>query len=251
MHIVPLTRLGLATVAAALVAACAAPGAPTTTTGGAAQRGFLPPLRPDQRVTILMENYNLATAGPMREGTLTLLEEFRQRFPNITVETKATASPDIMSSVQAQVAAGMPPDVAQIVFSDLDFAVNNFNARPFEDLIPPDELAQHFQGFHPRGRALGVINGKTYGMPYVFSTPTLFYNGDLFRQAGLDPDRPPRTWAEVRQAGLQIRERTGAPGVYIWCLGTFDWCFQGLVLSAGGRVMTEDRTRLTFAEPPA
>jgi multiple sugar transport system substrate-binding protein len=86
-------------------------------------------------------------------------------------------------------------------------------------------------------------------VPYVFSTPTLFYNADLFRNAGLDPDRPPTTWAEVKQYGLQIKQRTGKLGIDIGCLGTFDWCFQALVLSNGGRVLSEDRSPLTFGEP--
>jgi hypothetical protein len=88
-------------------------------------------------------------------------------------------------------------------------------------------------------------------VPYVFSTPTLFYNANLFRQAGLDPDKPPATWAEVKQYGLQIKQRTAKLGIDIGCLGTFDWCFQALVLSNGGRVLSEDRARLTFAEQPS
>jgi multiple sugar transport system substrate-binding protein len=56
-----------------------------------------------------------------------------------------------------------------------------------------------------------------YGVPYVFSTPTLFYNADLFRQAGLDPDKPPTTWAEVKQYGLQIKQRTAKLGIDIAC----------------------------------
>jgi multiple sugar transport system substrate-binding protein len=88
-------------------------------------------------------------------------------------------------------------------------------------------------------------------VPYVFSTPTLFYNADLFRQAGLDPNKPPVTWAEVKQYGLQIKQRTNKLGIDIGCLGTFDWCLQALVLSNGGRVLSEDRARLTFAERPS
>ena len=62
---------------------------------------------------------------------------------------------------------------------------------------------------HPRGLKLTELDGRTYGIPYVFSTPTLFYNADLLRQAGLDPDKPPTTWTEVKQYGLQIKQRTG------------------------------------------
>jgi multiple sugar transport system substrate-binding protein len=118
--------------------------------------------------------------------------------------------------------------------------------------VPPDEYQAYVGGehpLHPRGLKLAELNGRTYGVPYVFSTPTLFYNADLFRQAGLDPDQPPTTWTEVKQVGLQLKQRTGKFAIDVSCLGRFDWCFQGLVLSNGGRVLSEDRSRLMFGEP--
>ena len=92
-----------------------------------------------------------------------------------------------------------------------------------------------------------------YGIPYVFSTPTLFYNAHLFRQTGLDPDLPPTTWTEVKQYGLQIKLRTGKLGIEIACMGVgaADWCWQALVLTAGGRVLSEDRKTLMFGEEGA
>jgi multiple sugar transport system substrate-binding protein len=57
---------------------------------------------------------------------------------------------------------------------------------------------------HPKAVKLTERNGKLQGLAYVFSTPTLFYNTDLFKTAGLDPDTPPKTWADVKQFGRQI-----------------------------------------------
>jgi len=97
------------------------------------------------------------------------------------------------------------------------------------------------------------LNGKTYGLAYTFSTPVLFYNATLFRKAGLDPENPPRTWAEVKQAALAIKARTGKTGLATGILGpsAYDWLFQGVVRSNGGETITRDRKRMAFAEPPA
>ena len=95
------------------------------------------------------------------------------------------------------------------------------------------------------------MNGKTYGLAYTFSTPILFYNADMFTAAGLDPAKPPTTWAEVKTDALQIASKTGNQGVFIDALGTYDWMFQSLVLSNGGRVLSEDRKTLSFADAPA
>jgi multiple sugar transport system substrate-binding protein len=44
---------------------------------------------------------------------------------------------------------------------------------------------------------LGVVNGDIYGIPWTLSTPVLFYNTDLFKAAGLNPQSPPTTWSQV------------------------------------------------------
>ncbi|QDZ12700.1 ABC transporter substrate-binding protein [Devosia ginsengisoli] len=206
----------------------------------------------DQPVTITFYNYNLATAGLGAEATQKLIDEFMEANPNVTVEGIGYSSAD-GSRIQADLAAGMPVDLVQTVFSDLDFSVTNFGARALEDIAPAEEIAAHLEGMHPNGTKLGVLNGKTYGLAYTFSTPILFYNADLFRAAGLDPDNPPQTWADVKSAALAIEEKTDAEGFTggITGPGAVDWLFQGVVRSNNGEVISRDRTTLKFAEPEA
>ncbi|MFS8543651.1 MAG: ABC transporter substrate-binding protein, partial [Limnochordales bacterium] len=71
-------------------------------------------------------------------------------------------------------------------------------------------------------------------IPLAVSVPLLYYNADLFRQAGLEPDNPPRTWEEVRQAARQIRERTGQWGIGIQITSANNWVPQSMVESNGG-----------------
>ncbi|MCP8884139.1 ABC transporter substrate-binding protein [Devosia sp. XJ19-1] len=204
----------------------------------------------DQPVTITFYNYNLASAGLGGQATQNLIDEFMAANPNVTVEGVPYSSAD-GSRIQADLAAGLPVDLVQTVFSDLDFSVTNFGAKALEDITTDGELEAHMAGMHPNGTKLGVLNGKTYGMAYTFSTPVLFYNADLFRAAGLDPDNPPQTWAEVKEAALAIEEKTDAEGFTggITGPGAVDWLFQGVVRSNNGEVISRDRTTLKFAEP--
>ena len=206
----------------------------------------------DAPVTIRFYNYNLATAGLGAEATQKLINEFMAENPNVTVEGVGYSSADA-SRIQADLAAGQAVDVVQTVFSDLDFSVNNFGAQALEDIAPAAEITAHMAGMHPNGTQLGVLNGKTYGLAYTFSTPVLFYNADLFREAGLDPDSPPKTWAELKQAAITIEEKTDAEGFSagITGPGAADWLFQGVVRSNNGEVISRDRTTLKFAEPEA
>jgi len=210
------------------------------------------PATVDTPVTITFYNYNLATAGAGAEATKKLIAEFMAANPNVTVTGVGYSAAD-GSRIQADLAAGQPVDLVQTVFSDLDFAVTNFGAKALEDIIPADEMAAHFDGMSPNGLKLGVLNGKTYGLAYTFSTPVLFYNADLLKAAGLDPDSPPKTWEAVKQAAITIKEKTGSAGFTagITGSGAVDWLFQGVVRSNGGEVISRDRKTLKFAEPEA
>lgn len=61
-------------------------------------------------------------------------------------------------------------------------------------------------------------DGKMISMPFNSSTPVTWYNKDAFRKAGLNPDNPPKTWAETRAAAQRIRQANAAP-----CGFAFAW----------------------------
>jgi len=198
-------------------------------------------------VTISFYNYNLATAGIGREATLELIAAFEKANPLIKVEPIGAPSNEVLSRVQADMVAGQDVDVAQLVFRDLIYAAEQLGAQPLEDVVGQD-LADHAAGFVPSGLALGEVEGKTYGLAYVFSTPVMFINRDLFKQAGLDPDQPPRTWEEVKAAGKAIAEKTGKHGFFPGAYGPTDGTFvyQSIVMSNGGKV--REGNKLTFAD---
>jgi len=222
-------------------------------TAAATQTAYPPTLAPDQKVSINFYSYNLSSAGIGADGTNQLISEFEALHPNITVQGVPVAVTALMTRNQADVAAGNPPDVSQLGFPSLDFVAHNFPVHPLEDIVSPAELAQYWTGFSPNGKALGELEGKTYAVPYTFSTPILFYNADIFKAAGLDPEKPPTTWAEVKTDALQINQKTGNGGVFIAGFGPSqgDWMFQGLVASNGGGVLSADRKTLTFADASA
>ncbi|WP_067708478.1 ABC transporter substrate-binding protein [Nocardia yamanashiensis] len=230
-------------------------------TGGTAAP--IPELRADQQVSIVFESYNYGVAGAWTDTFNALIAEFGQQFPNIKVTTQKpqgnspNPATDTISSIQNQLVAGNPPDVAQLGFSDLDFTIHQLGAKPLDTLVGRSEVDRNFEGqgqpFAARARTLDDWDGHTYGVPFVFSTPVLYFNASLFERAGLDPNQPPATWQQVADAGKAIAEKTGQGGVYIDCLtkSAKDWCFQSMVRSNGGRVVSEDRRTLGFAETPA
>ncbi|HOM66789.1 MAG: sn-glycerol-3-phosphate-binding periplasmic protein UgpB precursor [Chloroflexi bacterium ADurb.Bin120] len=152
-----------------------------------------------------------------------LIEEFNAtNGKNITVVEKFI--PDVYTGVaqnlQASLAAGIYPGVVQVGYVYLNYFADNFpqftDPQTVIEKYAPEDAGFLDEIYSEAVLALGTsISGRTLGMPYSVSTPLLYYNADLFREAGLDPDNPPATWDEVRAAAEAIKEKTGLYGLYL------------------------------------
>ena len=80
--------------------------------------------------------------------------------------------------------------------------------------------------------------GRIIGVPYAAYAQALHYNRALFRQAGLDPNKPPTTWAQLRKYAKQISDRTGAAGYAQMGLNdnTAGWIATTVTYTLGGRM---------------
>ncbi|HET9082224.1 MAG TPA: extracellular solute-binding protein [Trebonia sp.] len=219
-------------------------------------------LSPDQKVTITFESYNLSTLGAWQTTFHTLIAEFEKKYPNITVIAQkpgVSTGNGVTNAIQSlynEVASGNAPDVAQETFGDMNFVVNELKADSLDQVVGTRAVQANFGGtfpFAPTARALGDLGGQTFAVPFVFSTPVLYYNASLFKAAGLNPADPPTTWAQVKADALAVKSKTGKDGAYIDCLTQVagDWCYQALVDSNGGSLMSSNGSRLTFGDPAA
>jgi multiple sugar transport system substrate-binding protein len=76
----------------------------------------------------------------------------------------------------------------------------------------------------------------------------LYYNKSIFREAGLDPNRPPQTWEELQRASQQVTRREGDDFARVGfnpASGVFEW----LIFTNGGRFFAPDAKRVTFGGP--
>ncbi len=247
----------VAAVAMATLVGCATGGA-AAGPGGSDQP--VPELDPNQQVDIVFESYNLAQAGLWSDTINGLIADFESEHPNIHVKGQppqggGTVGSGTASSVQTQMLAGSPPDVAQLTFDTLDFAVNQLGAKSLDAVAGRDAVQANFAGahpFHPRAATLADWNGETYGIPYVFSTPTLFYNATVLGKAGLPADVDLSTWPKVAAAAKAVTAATGKPALSVSCsVKGGNWCMQALFRSAGGDVLSQDRATIEFGEPEA
>lgn len=193
--------------------------------------------------TVEIEYWHVASDSFGGETLRGLVDEFNKSHPNIKVKEKF--NPDmykgLTQNLQAAVAAGQTPDVVQMGWDFLYYADENFKHadinKLFADAGDPDFVKNTFE---PNIAKLAQIDdGTQIGVPYSLSVPVLYYNPDIFKEAGLDPAKPPKTWQEVREYGQVIKDKTGNPAFFMQEYAD-TWTNQALVTSNGGEMLKKD-----------
>jgi multiple sugar transport system substrate-binding protein len=201
-------------------------------------------------VSITFSSYNYGTAGAAGDGTQALLDRFAELHPEITVVPEAVPAGDVLTKTKTAVAAGIAPDVVQLGYSKLAEAFETLPLQSIQDAAG-DEWDDHVEGINSALVKTGTSDGTVKALPYTVSIPTVFYNADLFRASGLDPDVAPDSIEEVSEAAAAITA-TGAYGAYFGIVDTAksDYVTQSVINSAGGSIV-DKKGKVTLDSPEA
>jgi multiple sugar transport system substrate-binding protein len=180
-----------------------------------------------------------------------MLDSFMEANPHIKVEPVIMGFDETYQRFPLQASAGGLPDVFMApghLFSTLMAA---------DALLPIDDAAMD-----PRLKAdvppafwnAVSTGGKIYGVPGHIAPLVLWYNADIFREAGLDPANPPKTWSEWVAAAKTIKEKTGvAPiGLNGFARNDLTDLFSALFTAASGEwVWDNEKQQLKLDHPAA
>ena len=171
-----------------------------------------------------------------------LIAQFDKDHPDINVTAVYTGSYDDTNlKTRAAIQAGHPPGAVIMSANFIrEYAINN-DAIPLDDLIGKDGQtpAQFMAQFWPALKLNAMEQGHVYGVPFQNSTPLLYYSVDAFKDAGLDPDKPPVTWQDWVDDLRKLAKHDGNTTTR-WGLmfpGTYDylgWITSGFAMSNGG-----------------
>lgn len=196
--------------------------------------------------------YPVAVGGPLTEVVDGLVDDFEAEHPDIRIEAVYAGNyDDTRVRALSALASGDPPELSVLFSIDLFELVDQDVIVPFDEVIDDDAGREWLEGFYPALMENGQLDGQTYGVPFQRSTIVLYWNKDLFREAGLDPDRPPENWEEMAEMGATIREETDSWGVMVPSTGYPYWMFQAFAYQNGHRLMSEDGTEVYFDDPAA
>lgn len=142
------------------------------------------------------------------------------------------------------VSGGVPPDVAGLWSRDVPVFAQYDAAMPLDDWIKRDGPAQ--EEFQPCYWDMCVYEGHVWSLPTTPSTIAMYWNKDLFKQAGLDPERPPQTLAELDECNrrLTVRDESGRIAQMGFHPGEPGWWNYGWGNWFGGPHATPDGRKL-------
>lgn len=135
-----------------------------------------------------------------------LITKWEAANAGFKVAPEAVGWDQCQDKVTTLAAAGTPVGLAYVGSRTLkQFAQN--------ELIVPVPMSEEEQaGYFPFVVGTVTSDGQQWGVPVAFSTKSLYWNKDLFAAAGLDPEKPPTTWAEEIEYAKAIAEKTDAAG---------------------------------------
>ncbi|WP_119069941.1 ABC transporter substrate-binding protein [Aggregatilinea lenta] len=149
--------------------------------------------------SVTIRFYNFSSDPDHVEDLQTIIDAFEAENPNITIEVSSAPFADYFTLLEADLVGGDAPDVFELNFeSFVSYAANDV----LLDLTP---YVSGDAPYYPRALEAFQSDGAQYALPESFSTVLLFFNKDLFDQAGIDYPTAEWTWDDAMTAAQAIR----------------------------------------------
>lgn len=173
---------------------------------------------------------------------------FEEENPDIDVVPHDAFPCQDPKTFDAKLAGGQMEDVFYTYFTDAGHVVDINQAA---DLTPYLKESKSYGTIQEQLRDIYTVDGRIYGVPRTGYSMGLVYHRALFEKAGLDPDRPPTTWAEVRAAAKRIAALgDGTVGYADYSAqNQGGWHFTAELYSRGGDVVTPDGEKAAVDSP--
>jgi len=191
--------------------------------------------------------YPVAVGGPITKIIDGYCEQFQKENPGITVKPvySGTYQESIVKALTAH-KGGTPPTTAILLSTDMFTLIDEDAIVPFDNA----DAAPYFPAF----LANSQTGGKTWGIPFQRSTIVLYWNKELFKEAGLDPNKAPANWDEMLAYAQKLTKHDASGnttqwGVQIPSSGFPYWLFQGLTTPNGVELMNSAGTETYFDKP--
>jgi len=196
--------------------------------------------------------YPVAVGGAVTKTIDSMVADFEKANPDIKVKAiyAGTYQESIVKALTA-FKGGTPPTLAVLLSTDLFTLIDENAIVPIDSLASSAEDKKWIDGFYKGFMENSQTEGKTWGIPFQRSTIVMYYNKNLFKEAGLNPDKAPANWNEMVEAAKKLTKRDAAGNVSQWGVkipstGFGYWMFQAMTASNDTILMNSAGTKTYF-----
>jgi sn-glycerol 3-phosphate transport system substrate-binding protein len=199
--------------------------------------------------------YPVAVGGAIAKTIDGFAQGFMRENPGIKVTPiyAGTYQETIVKALTAH-KSGTPPVTSVALSTDMFTLIDEDAIVPFDNFVKTADDKAWLNGFFKAFMLNSQTAGKTWGIPFQRSTVVMYWNKDLFKEAGLDPNKPPTTWAELKDTAGKLTKKDASGnvvqrGLQIPSSGFPYWLFQTLSTTNGAILANETGTQVKFDDP--
>jgi sn-glycerol 3-phosphate transport system substrate-binding protein len=225
--------------------------------GAAALAGTmsLPGLARAQATTEVSFFYPVAVGGPITKLIDSYAADFEKENPTIKLKPiySGTYQETIVKALTAH-KSGTPPVTSVLLSTDMFTLIDEDAIVPFDSFVKTEDDKKWLAGFFSAFMENSQTGGKTWGIPFQRSTVVLYWNKELFKEAGLDPEKAPSNWTELLDFAQKLTKKDAVGNVTQWGVqipssGFPYWLFQGFSTQAGAILANTDGNKTAFDSP--
>ena len=197
----------------------------------------------------------VVVGGPVTKIIDRLAADFEKDHAGIKVQPVYTGSYlETIGKTLTALKSGEPPQTAILLSADIHTLIDADAIVPWDPFVKDDDDRAWIDGFFPAFMLNSRTGGKTWSIPFQRSTIVLYWNKEAFKEAGLDPNRAPATWAEQLEFARRLTRRDASGRVTQWGLqvpstGYPYWLFQGFTTQNDVLLMNGAGTQTYFDHP--
>jgi sn-glycerol 3-phosphate transport system substrate-binding protein len=215
-------------ILAVLVVAACGTGAPTGPTGAGAPAANVEPASK----IVFWHAMTAAVNGPALEK---VVKDFNASQSKIQVEAIFQGSYDaLLTKLNTALASNSAPALVQVYDIGQRYMIDSGEITPIQAFIDRDKWDT--SDFEPAVFNYYKVEGKLYSMPWNSSSSILYYNKDAFKEVGLDPEKPPKTFDEVTDYAKKLTKKDASGNVtrYGFHQAIYGWLFEQYMAVSGG-----------------
>ena len=217
--------------------------------------GTLPLAATAQSPTEISFFYPVAVGGTIAKFIDDFAADFTKENPGIKVTPIYAGSyQDTIVKALTAHKSGTPPVTSVLLSTDMFTLIDDDAIVPIDNFVKTADDRAWLNGFYKAFMLNSQSGGKTWGVPFQRSTVVLYYNKELFKAAGLNPDKAPATWAEMADYAKTLTKRDASGkvtqyGVQIPSSGFPYWLFQALAIQNDVAMANDSGNAVKFDDP--